>query len=142
MMLKVFKVLMFMIKFISDLFIMLCVANVIMKTAIELDAPTFLAMGLGMMFALAVLGYMKIRFYMENVGYSPPHLKPIHTEAEYKAVSQEMVKLWNYPAGTPESDRVEVLAILMADYEKYRKPTPTVPAPEFPPPKTNPKNSN
>ncbi len=49
-------------------------------------------------------------------------LKPIRTEADYEASLAEMERLWGAPSGTPEGDRLEVLATLLEVYEAARYP--------------------
>lgn len=43
--------------------------------------------------------------------------KPIRTEAEHEAALAEIEKLWHAPPGSPECDRLEVLATLVEAYE-------------------------
>lgn len=49
-------------------------------------------------------------------------LKPIRTEADYEAALAEVGRLWGAPAGTPEGDRLDVLATLIDAYEAERYP--------------------
>jgi HTH-type transcriptional regulator/antitoxin HigA len=51
-------------------------------------------------------------------------IKPIRTESDYQAALQEVEKLMDAPAGTPESDRMEVLATLIEAYEAKHFPIP------------------
>lgn len=44
-------------------------------------------------------------------------VKAIKTEAEYEAAMEQMEQLWDCPANTPEADLLEVLSILIEDYE-------------------------
>ncbi len=44
-------------------------------------------------------------------------LKPIKTESDYAAAMAEVERLWGAPAGTPEGDRLDVLATLVDAYE-------------------------
>lgn len=44
-------------------------------------------------------------------------IKPICTEADHAAALAEVERLWNAPPDTPESDRLDVLATLIAAYE-------------------------
>ena len=47
-------------------------------------------------------------------------LKPIRTEADYDAALAEVERLWGAKNGTPEGDRLDVLATLIDAYEaKY-----------------------
>jgi len=50
-------------------------------------------------------------------------IKPIRNEADHEAALAEVDRLWGAEAGTPEADTLEVLAILIDDYEKTRWPT-------------------
>jgi HTH-type transcriptional regulator/antitoxin HigA len=45
-------------------------------------------------------------------------LKPIRTEADHRQALAEVDRLWGAALGTPEHDRLEVLAILISDYEE------------------------
>jgi antitoxin component HigA of HigAB toxin-antitoxin module len=40
-------------------------------------------------------------------------IKPIRSEADYEAALAEIERLWGARAGTPEGDRLDVLATLM-----------------------------
>ncbi len=51
-------------------------------------------------------------------------IKPIRTEAEYAAVLDEVDTLWDAPEGSPEADRLEVLALLIQTYEARHHPIP------------------
>ena len=44
-------------------------------------------------------------------------LKPIKDEADYEAFMNEIEQLWSFPPDSAESDRLEVLSILVEDYE-------------------------
>ena len=44
-------------------------------------------------------------------------IKPIRTEENYQAALIEIERLWGAELGTPESDRLEVLATLVEAYE-------------------------
>lgn len=44
-------------------------------------------------------------------------LKPIRTEADYKAALAEIERLWDAKSGTPEGDRLDILATLVDAYE-------------------------
>jgi HTH-type transcriptional regulator/antitoxin HigA len=52
----------------------------------------------------------------------PTEIKPIRTEADHAAALAEVERLWESPSGTPESDRLEVLATLIAAYEETHYP--------------------
>jgi HTH-type transcriptional regulator/antitoxin HigA len=47
----------------------------------------------------------------------PDELKPIRSKADYEAAMVEFARLWDAKEGTPESDRLDVLAILIETYE-------------------------
>jgi penicillin-binding protein 1A len=49
-------------------------------------------------------------------------LKPIRTPEEHRAALTEIDRLFGSAPGTPEGDRLEVLAILIADYERKNHP--------------------
>ncbi len=49
-------------------------------------------------------------------------IKPIRTETDHEAALLEINRLWNSKPGTPESDRLEVLAVLVERYEKKHFP--------------------
>lgn len=49
-------------------------------------------------------------------------LKPIRTEADYKAALAEIERFWGAPAGTPEGDRLDILATLVDAYEDEHYP--------------------
>lgn len=45
-------------------------------------------------------------------------LKPIRTQREYKAALAEAGRLWDAPAKSAETDRLDVLSMLIEDYER------------------------
>lgn len=49
-------------------------------------------------------------------------LKPIRTEAEHNEALADIERLWDAPDGSPEADRLEVLAMLVEAYEKAHFP--------------------
>ncbi|BCH34583.1 DNA-binding protein [Mesorhizobium sp. L-8-10] len=49
-------------------------------------------------------------------------LKPIRTEADYEAALAEVERLWGAKSGTPDGDRLDVLATLMEVYEAKHYP--------------------
>ena len=49
-------------------------------------------------------------------------LKPIRTEADYNAALAEIERLWGALAGTPQGDRLDILATLVDDYEDEHYP--------------------
>lgn len=54
-------------------------------------------------------------------------LKPIRTKTEYKAALHEIEALMDAAAGSPEADRLEVMAMLVEQYEAKHYP---IPAPD------------
>lgn len=44
-------------------------------------------------------------------------IRPIRNDEDHGRALQEIETLWGAPEGTPEADRLEVLAILVEDYE-------------------------
>lgn len=49
-------------------------------------------------------------------------VKPIRNDADHQAALAEMEVLWGAPAGTPEGDRLDVLATLIDAYEAQHHP--------------------
>lgn len=49
-------------------------------------------------------------------------VKPIHSEKQHRAALKEIERLWAAKAGTPEHDRLEVLATLVEDWEGKHHP--------------------
>ena len=49
-------------------------------------------------------------------------LKPIRNEADYEAALVEVERLWGARSGTPEGDRLDVLATLIDVYEAKHYP--------------------
>ena len=49
-------------------------------------------------------------------------LKPIHNDADYRAALAEAEALWEAADGSPEADRLEVLALLISAYEQSHYP--------------------
>lgn len=49
-------------------------------------------------------------------------LKPIRTEADHEAALAEVERLWGAASGTPEGDRLDVLATLIDAYEQTHHP--------------------
>jgi len=49
-------------------------------------------------------------------------LKPIHTDADHEAAMEEVASLWGARTGTPEGNRLDVLATLIDAYEARRYP--------------------
>jgi HTH-type transcriptional regulator / antitoxin HigA len=50
------------------------------------------------------------------------HLKPIRTKADHSAALREIERLWGAEEGTPEGDRLDVLATLVEVYEDTHFP--------------------
>ena len=50
-------------------------------------------------------------------------IRPIHTDADHTAALKEIERLWDAAEGSPEADKLEVLAILAEDYETRRWPS-------------------
>src|SRR5688500_16495481 len=51
-------------------------------------------------------------------------IKPIHTEQDYQAALTEIERLMDAQPGTPELDRLDVLATLVSAYEAQHYPVP------------------
>jgi hypothetical protein len=49
-------------------------------------------------------------------------IKPIRTEADYEAAIPAVERLWGARSGTPEEDRLDVLATLIDAYESEHHP--------------------
>lgn len=49
-------------------------------------------------------------------------IRPIHSKADYRAALKEIEALWDAPEGSPAAEQLEVLAILVENYEKARFP--------------------
>jgi HTH-type transcriptional regulator/antitoxin HigA len=55
----------------------------------------------------------------EALPYPPiTPITPIRSEADYDAAIREIKRLWDSVPGTPDADRLEVLAILAEDFQK------------------------
>lgn len=50
-------------------------------------------------------------------------IKPVRTDADHRAALHEIERLWDYPAGSAENDKLDVLATLVEAYEQRRWPT-------------------
>jgi HTH-type transcriptional regulator / antitoxin HigA len=50
------------------------------------------------------------------------NIHPIRNDADHKAALTEIDRLWDAEDGTPDADMMEVLAILVEDYESKRWP--------------------
>ena len=51
-------------------------------------------------------------------------IKPIRTQKDYRTALAEAEALWDAPTKSPEGDRLEVLAMLIEDYERQHFPIP------------------
>jgi HTH-type transcriptional regulator / antitoxin HigA len=49
-------------------------------------------------------------------------IRPIRTEGDYEAALAEVERLWGAASGTPEGDRLDVLATLIDAYESQHDP--------------------
>lgn len=49
-------------------------------------------------------------------------IKPIRTDTDYKVAMAQMQLLWECPENSPEADLLEVLSILVEQYEKKTYP--------------------
>jgi HTH-type transcriptional regulator/antitoxin HigA len=54
-------------------------------------------------------------------------IRPIRSEADYRAALTEVERLWDAEPGTPEGDQAEILSILIEAYEAKHHP---IPAPD------------
>ena len=50
-------------------------------------------------------------------------IRPIRTDADHTEALGEIERLWNAPEGSPEADKLDVLATLVSDYEDRRWPS-------------------
>lgn len=50
------------------------------------------------------------------------NIYPIHTEADYNSVLNRIEEIFDAKAGTPEGDELEILGILVEEYEKRNFP--------------------
>lgn len=49
-------------------------------------------------------------------------LKPIHSDSDHEAALIEVEQLWGTTSGTPEGDRLDVLATVIDAYESQHHP--------------------
>src|SRR5689334_13679962 len=49
-------------------------------------------------------------------------IRPIRTDEDHAAALAEIERLWGAEAGTPEGDRLDILAVLVEAYEDRRWP--------------------
>ena len=50
------------------------------------------------------------------------HVRPIRTDKDHAAALKEIERLWGAGPGTPEGDTLDVLTVLVDDYENSRWP--------------------
>ena len=58
-------------------------------------------------------------------------IRPIHSKKDYKAALREIEALWDAPAKSPMADRLDVLSLLVEQYEKSQHPISDVDPIEF-----------
>lgn len=68
-------------------------------------------------------------------------MKPIRTEADHETALAEVGDLWQAPPGSPESERLEILATLIEAYEEANHPIDPTSCPRKPGPLTVSKES-
>src|SRR6476620_2214157 len=71
-------------------------------------------------FALGLVLVMKPVSRQERHEMTNEPIRPIRTEADYQAALAQIGELLSAETGTPEGDRLEVLSVLVADYERTR----------------------
>jgi len=54
-------------------------------------------------------------------------MKPIKTEDDHKTALREIERLWGAKEGTPEGDRLDILATLVESYEEAHFPIDLLP---------------
>ena len=54
-------------------------------------------------------------------------IRPIRTEADYRAALKQVERVWRADPGTPEGDQVDILSTLIEAYEARNHP---IPAPD------------
>jgi len=54
------------------------------------------------------------------------NIHPIHTKADYRAALQRIDAVWDAKPKSPEADELEVLSLLVEEYEKKRITVPDV----------------
>ena len=65
---------------------------------------------------------IKLRCYQAKCSQMRRELKPIRSEANYEATLAEVEHLWGAKSGTPDGDRLDVLATLIDAYETEHYP--------------------
>lgn len=58
-------------------------------------------------------------------------IRPIHSKKDHKAALQEIEQLWGAPAKSAQADRLEVLTLLVEQYERQHYPIEDVDPVEF-----------
>jgi len=53
-------------------------------------------------------------------------IRPIRTDADHEAALKEVERLWNAAPGSPDADKLDILATLIEAYEAKRYPLPAV----------------
>jgi antitoxin component HigA of HigAB toxin-antitoxin module/mRNA-degrading endonuclease HigB of HigAB toxin-antitoxin module len=71
-------------------------------------------------FALGLVLVVKPASRQEREEAMNEPIRPVRTEADYQAALSQIGALFNAESGTPEGDRLEVLSVLVADYERRR----------------------
>ena len=71
-------------------------------------------------FALGLVLVVKPISKQERHEMTNEPIRPIRTEVDYRAALAQIGELFNAETGTPEGDRLEVLSVLVADYERRR----------------------
>ena len=56
--------------------------------------------------------------------YGAMEIKPIKTEADYEAALKEIERLWGSSHGSPDGDKLDILATLVEAYEEEHYPIP------------------
>lgn len=51
-------------------------------------------------------------------------IRPIKNETDYEAALAEIERLWDAPDGSPEGDKLDILATLVENYEEKHYPIP------------------
>lgn len=102
---------------VFDLLVLLCVANVTMKTCIDLGLPDAAAWLIGIAMSFVVFGHLKFRHRLRQVE-SSFQLKPIRTDKDHARALAQVDRLWSAKPGTPQGDQLEILAVLIDSYEQ------------------------
>jgi HTH-type transcriptional regulator/antitoxin HigA len=63
-----------------------------------------------------------VQFWESGHGDAEQSIKPIHNEADYELAHQDIDRCLDAAAGSPERDRLEVLTVLVDDYEAKHYP--------------------